>query len=172
MSHLDEQAFTRAIAACSRCDAKTFEIESYIDRQVSVMLGEANDDGRWTHDGEKFIDGVYRVKCLACGGDAYTSPDCPRCHRASGLADVVGQPSRLAVPKRCPGCNSTELTAVSFAPARVRTGMGHPAAPTPQAALGDPGFHVAAILCDQCDWVQHLEGCPLCGGPGPLRERP
>jgi hypothetical protein len=172
MSHLDETSFTAAISSCATCGAKSFEVESYLDRQVSVMLGEANDDGRWAHDGEKFIDGVYRVKCLACGGDAYVSPDCPRCHRVNGLADVVDQPSRLDVPRRCPSCSGTEVTVLGFAPARVRTSTGRPAAPTPTAQLGEPGFHVAAILCDACDWVHGAETCPLCGGPGPLRERP
>jgi hypothetical protein len=172
MSHLDEQAFTTAIAGCPKCDARNFEVKTYLDRQVSVMLGEANDDGRWAHDGEKFIDGVYRVTCLGCRSDAYASPDCPRCHRANGLADVVDQPPRLAVPPRCPSCKRTEVTVLGFAPARVRTGAGRPPAPTPMAGLGDAGFHVAGILCDHCDWVQSVEGCPLCGGPGPLRERP
>lgn len=172
MGHLDETAFTAAIAGCAACGAKSFEIASYLDRQVSVMLGEANDDGRWTHDGEKFIDGVYRVTCLGCGRDAYASPDCPRCHRAGGLADIVDVPSRLAVPRRCPSCQGTEVTVMGFAPARVRTGAGRPSTPAPTALLGDAGFHVAAIACDQCDWVQSADGCPQCGGPGPLRERP
>lgn len=172
MGHLDETAFTAAIAGCAACGAKSFEIASYLDRQVSVMLGEANDDGRWTHDGEKFIDGVYRVTCLGCSRDAYASPDCPRCHRAGGLADIVDAPSRLAVPRRCPSCQGTEVTVIGFAPARVRTGVGRPSAPAPTALLGDTGFHVAAIACDECDWVQSADGCPQCGGPGPLRERP
>jgi hypothetical protein len=172
MSHLDENTFTTAIAGCTKCKAKSFEIESYIDRQVSVMLGEANDDGRWAHDGEKFIDGVYRMRCLACGSDAYASPDCPRCHRATGLADAIDQPPRLAVPRRCPSCQGTELTVLGFAPARVRTSVGRPPAPTPTAQLGEAGFHVTGIVCDQCDWVHSVEGCPLCGGSGPLRERP
>ena len=172
MGHLDETAFTVAIAGCATCGAKSFEIASYLDRQVSVMLGEANDDGRWTHDGEKFIDGVYRVTCLGCGRGAYASPDCPRCHRVGGLADIVDAPSRLAVPRRCPSCQGTEVTVIGFAPARVRTGVGRPSAPAPTALLGDAGFHVAVIACDQCDWVQSADGCPMCGGLGPLRERP
>ena len=46
MGNLDEPAFARAISACKKCDAKAFEVGSYIDRQVTVMLGERNDDGR------------------------------------------------------------------------------------------------------------------------------
>ena len=172
MGKLDEAAFAKAIAECGKCGARAFEVSSYIDRQLSVMLGERNDDGRWAHDGEKFIDGVYRVRCIGCGAHPHDDADCPRCHRAGGLAAALGQPSRLAVPKRCPSCKGTELTVTGFAPATVRTGAAARPQPTPTALLGDPGFHVAIILCDGCDYVAVAEGCPLCGGPGPLRDRP
>jgi len=172
MGKLDEPAFATAIAACKACDAKAFEVSSYIDRQISVMLGERNDEGRWIHDGEKFIDGVYKIRCIRCSNLAFTTADCPRCHREGGLADVVGTPSRLTVPKRCPSCKGTELTVTGFAPATVRTGEGRPPSPTPVATLDDPGFHVAHIMCDGCDWVAIAEGCPMCGGSGPLRARP
>ena len=172
MGKLDERAFGAMIAACKKCDAKAFEVASYIDRQVSVMLGERNDDGRWAHDGEKFIDGVYRVKCIRCSDVTFTTADCPRCHREGALADALRQPSRLAVPKRCPECKGTELTVTGFAPSTVRTGAELPPSPTPSAQFGDPGFHVAHVMCDGCDWVAVAEGCPLCGGAGSLRARP
>jgi hypothetical protein len=172
MGQLDEPAFAATIATCRKCDAKAFEVSSYIDRQVSLMLGEANDDGRWIHDGEKFIDGVHRIKCIRCGDLAFSAADCPRCHREGGITDVIGQMSRLVVPKRCPSCKGTEMTITAFAPATVRTGEGRPPSPTPTAGFGDPGFHIAHVMCDGCDWVALAEGCPMCGGPGPLRSRP
>lgn len=172
MGKLDETSFAAAIATCGTCGAKAFEVSTYIDRVFSAMLGERDDDGRWAHDGEKLIDGVYRVQCLGCRADAFATDDCPRCHRAHGLTDALGAMSRLAIPKRCPTCKGTELAAIGFAPAKVRTGEGRPPAPTPTALLGEPGFHVAAATCDGCDWAVLAEGCPLCAGPGPLRERP
>ena len=174
MGQLDEKAFADTIAKCGKCGmVAAFEVRSYLDRQLSVMLGEANDDGRWTHDGEKFIDGIFSVKCRACGAEAFASKDCPRCHRADGLADALEHVSRLAVPKRCPTCKGMELTIVGFAPsvvsASATTTRPQPAA---TALLGEPGFHVAHIMCDGCDWVAIAEGCPMCGGAGPLRKRP
>lgn len=171
MSHLDEAAFARAIESCPACGGRAFEIKSYCDRQVSVMLGDANDDGRWTHDGEKFIDGVFAIRCTGCGAVPYRSDDCPRCHRAGALADGLAHASRLAVPKRCPACKGTELTITAFAPAIARTGAGR-VTPEPTAALGDDGFCVAVMMCDACDWVAAADGCPICGGAGPLRPRP
>jgi hypothetical protein len=172
MGRLDEASFAAAIAACAKCGAKAFEVRSYIDRQTQVMLGERVDDGRWVHDGEKFIDGVYRIKCIACGDEAFASVDCPRCHRANGLADALDRPSRLAIPKRCPSCKGTSITTTGFAPAVVRTGAAQRANPTATALFGDDGHHVAYAMCDGCDWVALAEGCPMCGGAGPLRERP
>ncbi len=172
MGQLDEPKFAQAIAECHKCGAKAFEVWSYLDRQTQVMLGERNDDGRWVHDGEKFIDGVYRVKCIGCGDEPFASDDCPRCHRAGGLRDALGAMSRLAVRKRCPDCTGTELTVTGFAPSRVKTGAAARPQPAPLALHGEPGFHVAHVMCDGCDWVAFAEGCPLCGGPGPLRARP
>jgi hypothetical protein len=172
VGQLDEAKFETAIARCAKCGTAAFEVLTYIDRQISVMLGESNDDGRWVHDGEKFIDGVYRVRCLACGHEPVASRDCPRCHRANALGDALDTTSRLAVPKRCPSCNGTEVTVTGFAPAAVRTGEAKRASPVPRALLGERGFHVAHMMCDGCDWVAIAEGCPLCGGPGPLRARP
>jgi hypothetical protein len=172
MGKLDEKSFAAAIAKCEKCGAAAFEVASYLDRQLTVMLGERNDDGRWTHDGEKFIDGVYRVRCIGCGAEPFASDACPRCHREGGLPDALAAMSRLAVPKRCPECRGTELTITGFAPSLVRTGAAARAQPAPTAMLGDAGFHVAHIMCDGCDWVALAEGCPLCGGAGPLRVRP
>src|SRR4051812_126591 len=119
MGQLDEKAFEQAIAACAKCESRSFEVSSYIDRRLSVMLAEANDDGRWVHDGEKFIDGVFRIRCLGCSADAFASDACPRCHRAGAVAEALAAESRVAVPKRCPGCKGTELTVTGFAPATV-----------------------------------------------------
>ena len=125
MGALDEEAFTS--------DRPLYEVrrEGLRGRELyrSPDLRDArrtNDDGRWTHDGEKFIDGVYRVQCLALPRPlAFRDPDCPRCHRAGGLAEMIDQPSRLAVPKRCPERKGTELTDHRLCSCgRVRTGEG------------------------------------------------
>src|SRR5258708_7328391 len=139
MGQLDEATFKQAIAGCAKCDRKAFEVSSYIDRQISVMLGERNDDGRWVHDGEKFIDGIYRIRCINCNAQPFHTTACPRCHRGNGLADALGAMSHLVVPKRGPQCRGTEVTVTGFAPATVRTGEGRPPSPKPVALYGDPG---------------------------------
>ncbi len=153
MGQLDEVGFGKAIAGCATCGRAAFVVSSYIDRQIGVMLADRNDDGRWAHDGEKFIDGVYRIRCIGCGTDAFAATACPRCHREGGLADAIDVASRLEVPRRCPQCTGTEMTITGFAPATVRTGEGRPPSPTPLALFPDAGFHVATIMCDSCEWV-------------------
>src|SRR5438552_3440298 len=121
MGHLDEPSFARAISKCEKCGGIGFEISSYLDRHLSIMLGDPNGDGKWAYDGEKFIDGVYRVKCIGCNADAFSSPDCPRCHAPNALEAALASQSKLTAPKRCPTCKNTEVSIVAFAPAIAKT---------------------------------------------------
>jgi hypothetical protein len=172
MGHLDEPGFERAIAACAGCGGTAFDIATYLDRHVPVMLADPTGDGRWVYDGEAFIDGVFRVRCAACPRVPFESPDCPRCHREGGLADGLGKETRLEVPKRCPRCKESELSLIAFVPATVRTqGPGRPPPPKPTASFGDAGFHVIAVACDACDWAIASERCPICDAAPPLRKR-
>jgi hypothetical protein len=173
MGQLDEIQFEAAIqAGCPACRSTALDIRSFLDRSLHIMLGEPNDDGRWVHDGEKFIDGTYRIACSSCGRDVFADTACPRCHAAGGLARALGEPNRLAVPRRCTACNDTELIAVALIPATVRYTGGTATVPKPLADLGDPGYHVVAYACESCDAAVVAKGCPLCDAPGPLRPRP
>ena len=172
MGKLDERAFGAIVAGCKSCHGKVFEIGTFLDRAMPVMLGTPQSEGRWIHDGHKFIDGVYRIQCVRCRAEAFTSKDCPRCHRAHALAHATRSASRLAVPQRCPSCKGHDFVVTALAAAVSRIGEGRPAAPTPVAHFGGPAFHVVQITCETCEWVAVAEGCPLCGGPGPLRARP
>ncbi|HVK76753.1 MAG TPA: hypothetical protein VM734_25685 [Kofleriaceae bacterium] len=174
MGHLDERNFDALIkTGCAACGSKALELTTYVDRKVSVMYGQANDDGRWAYDGEKLIDGISKVSCVGCGQVAFASDDCPRCHAPGGLARAAA-PSRLVPPRKCPQCAGTEMTLLGMAPAVVKTpaGGGRPPPPKPTALFGDDGFHVVAIACDDCDWSSLAPGCALCDAPGPLRPRP
>lgn len=173
MGHLDQASFDRAVTGgCPACGAATLEIRSFLDRSIVVMLGEPNDKGRWVHDGEKFIDGTYRITCPACAHVVFEHADCPRCHDAGGLARALGEPTRLAIPGRCGACSELELLAIAFVPAAARYGGGEAPKPQPLADYGEAGYHIVAFACDACDLAVVAEGCPLCGASGPLRARP
>jgi hypothetical protein len=173
MGALDVARFEAIVnEGCRACGRATLEISSYLDRSVPLMLADPTDVGRWAHDGEKFVDGTYRITCVACRAVVFESTQCPRCHAEGGLARALGEPSRLRAPKRCPGCNEIELLALAMVPAAARVGGGLVPKPAPLVDFSDPGYHLVAYACDACDRAVVAEGCPLCGAAGPLRDRP
>ncbi len=172
MGKLDEKTFEAAVSAgCPSCGHSVLEIRSFLDRSVEVMLGDPNNAGKWAHDGEKFVDGTYRMTCAACNAVAFADDMCPRCNAPGGLARALGDTSHLALPKRCPKCNETELLALAMIPALALSGAGTPK-PRPLCEHGEPGYHLVAYACDACDNAVVAQKCPLCDAPGPLRVRP
>ena len=173
MGQLDEPRFDAAVhAGCPACGGTTLDIRSFLDRRLIVMLGDPNDDGRWVHDGEKFVDGTYQITCARCAHVVFTSADCPRCHAPSALARALTESSRLTVPKRCPACKEVEMLALALVPSTTRYSGGTAARPTPLADFADPGHHIVAYACGVCDAATVAQTCPLCDAPGPLRPRP
>lgn len=171
MGALDQAEFERLVkAGCTACGHATLEISSFIDRSIVVMVGDPNNEGRWVHDGEKFVDGTYKMACASCAHVAFASDVCPRCNAEHALSRALATPSRLTVPKRCPKCNELELLAVALVPAKAKSGPS----PKPQAIAeyGEAGYHVVAFACHECDNAVVAEACPLCASPGPLRKRP
>ncbi len=173
MGQLDERTFEATVnAGCPACRGTTLEIRSFIDRRLKIMLADPNDDGEWAHDGEKFIDGTYRIACPTCAHVVFEHDMCPRCNAAGGLTRALGDTSRLTIPKRCPSCKETELLALALIPAVAKYAIGTPPKPTPLVDFGEPGYHVVAFACESCDAAVVAQTCPLCDGPGPLRPRP
>lgn len=171
MGALDQAEFERLVkTGCIACGHATLEISSFIDRSIVVMVGDPNNEGRWVHDGEKFVDGTYMMTCASCTHVAFSSDVCPRCNAEHALSRALSTPSQLTVPKRCPNCNELELLAVALVPATAKSG----ASPKPQQIVeyGEPGYHVVAFACHECDNAVVAERCPLCDSPGPLRKRP
>ena len=173
MGVLDEKSFEALVqAGCPGCGGRTMEISSFIDRRLLMMLADPNDAGRWVHDGEKFVDGTYRIACASCQKVVFEHADCPRCHAAGGLARALADTSRFVVPKRCPACNELELLAIALVAAEARYGGDERPKPVPLADFGEPGHHVVAFACESCDAATVTQTCPLCDAPGPLRPRP
>src|SRR4051794_41054301 len=143
MGSLDQPAFETTVqGGCMACGTKALEIHSFIDRRLDIMLGEPNDAGRWIHDGEKFVDGTYRIACTSCANIVFSSEICPRCHAAGGLARALETTSRLVIPKRCTKCNELELLALALIPASARYGGGEGPKPKPLVEFGEPGHHI------------------------------
>jgi hypothetical protein len=172
MGALTQTRFEELVnAGCTACGGRLLRIHSFIDRALEVMAGEANNEGRWVHDGEKFVDGTYEIACVACAAVMFASDMCPRCNVPGRLVCALAEPNRLAVPKRCPKCSELELMAVAMVPAVARYG-GEAPKPKQLVDYGDAGYHVVAYACNGCDRAIVADNCPLCDAPGPLRPRP
>lgn len=172
MGALDQARFEQLVGGgCPKCTTRLLEIRSVIDRSLVVMVGDPNDEGRWVHDGEKFVDGTYRISCTSCAHVVFESDVCPRCNADGALDRVLSTPSRLTIPKRCPKCSELELLALAMVPAVARYG-GETPKPKQLVDFGDPGYHVVAYACHGCDNAVVAERCPLCDASGPLRPRP
>jgi hypothetical protein len=173
VGELDQPQFETIVrAGCPACHAAALEIRSFIDRRLLMMLADPNDAGRWAHDGEKFVDGTYRIACTSCKHEVFASDICPRCNAAGGLARALGDTSRLQVPKRCPKCNELELLALALVPATASYVAGDKPKPKPLVEFGEPGHHIVAYACESCDAAVVAQACPLCNAPPPLRPRP
>ena len=173
MGALTESTFEELVrGGCPACKHRILEIHTYIDRALVMMAATPNDEGRWAHDGEKFVDGTFRIECTACHAVAFESDMCPRCNAAGALPAIQSSTSRLAVPKRCPKCSELELLAVAFVPAKARYGDGNTPKPKQTADFGEDGYHLVAYACPGCDNAVVTERCPLCDAAGPLRPRP
>lgn len=174
MGALTQQRFEELVqGGCAKCGHRVLDIHSYIDRSLVMMAGEPNNEGRWAHDGEKFVDGTFAIHCASCSAVVFEDKMCPRCNAADCLdTKVRGETSRITVPKRCPKCNELELLAVALVPAKARYGDGATPKPKQLADFGDAGYHVVAYACNDCDNAVVAERCPLCDAPGPLRPRP
>jgi hypothetical protein len=174
MGALDEKQFDELVrGGCTACGHRILEIRTYIDKSLVVMAGDPNNEGRWAHDGEKFVDGTFLVTCTACHVSLFASDLCPRCNAADALkSSVQSVTSRITVPKRCPKCNELELLAVALVPAAAKYGDGGTPKPKQLVDFGDAGYHVVAYACNGCDNAVVSDRCPLCDSPGPLRPRP
>ena len=96
MGALDQAAFDALVhAGCTACNGRLLEIRSFIDRSLVMMAADPENEGRWAHDGEKFVDGTYRVACVKCNAVMFEHGDCVRCHAAGGLAKALASTSTI-----------------------------------------------------------------------------
>jgi hypothetical protein len=174
MGLLDEAALDRLVTAgCSGCGSAKLVFRTYVDGILPLQGGEPVGTITWIYDGEKFVDGVYDVRCGQCDAAIFSASVCPRCHAPDGLARALETPNDWPVPASCPSCDEEEVRYVAFLPARVAF-EGKRAEKARDLSLPhENGFHGARVDCRGCGTVaERTDVCPLCGAPGPLRTRP
>lgn len=174
MGLLDEPALDRLAAeGCPACGATKLLFLTIVDGSLPLMGGEPVGRITWAYDGEKFVDGVYRVSCAACAHQVFAAEVCPRCHAPGGLGRALYTPNDWPVPPACPECGEEEVKYLALLPARV-VYEGHRAERARSVIEAhDEGFHGYRVDCRGCGTVaERLDSCPLCAAPAPLRARP
>jgi hypothetical protein len=174
MGLLDEPGLDRLVTAgCPACGSAKLLFHTYVDGILPVQGGEPVGRITWIYDGEKFVDGVYEVRCGQCDAAIFSASVCPRCHAPEGLGRALETPNDWPVPSSCPSCDDEEVRYVAFLPARV-TFEGKRAEKARELSLPhENGFHGARVDCRDCGTVaERTDVCPLCRAPAPLRARP
>lgn len=174
MGLLDEPGLERLVAAgCPGCRGRRLSFEAYVDGLLPVAGGEPVGRVTWVYDGERFVDGVYRVSCAGCRAVVFEGAVCPRCHAPGGLARALATTNGWAVPSACPRCDDEEVRYLAFLPARVVYEGQRAERARSETELHEPGFHGYRVDCRDCGTVaEKTDGCPLCEAPAPLRARP
>jgi hypothetical protein len=173
MGLLSEPALDQLVKGCPTCGGQRLEFRAYLDGRLPLMLAEPTGDYAWVYDGEKFVDGVYEVRCTGCQHAMFTADVCPRCDAPGGLARALSRANAYPVPKACPQCRGREVNYIAFVPALVVYESGRATRPTTEVELGDPGLHGFRVDCPDCGTVDELvDCCALCAAPAPLRDRP
>ena len=174
MGILSEPDLDRLVSAgCTRCGSKKLTFRTYVDGLLPIMGAEPVGKITWVYDGEKFVDGVFEVRCTDCKQVVFSETVCPRCHAPGGLERALATPNGFTVPTQCPKCEGEELRYIAFLPARVAYEGTRAEKARTTTELLDNGFHGYRVDCKSCGTVTApLVTCPLCDASGPLRERP
>jgi|GEM_PF-721263 len=158
---------------CSACGSARLAFRSYIDARLPLMGGEPVGTLTWAYDGEKFVDGVFEVRCADCQHVLLAHDGCPRCHAEGALPQILATQNRWPVPVECADCGDDEVQYVAMVPAHVVYQGQRTDKPRTSTELHEPGFHGYRVDCVDCGTVAELhESCPLCAAAAPLRPRP
>src|SRR5688500_17974869 len=110
MGLFDEPALHRLVdGGCPKCGSIKLLFRTYVDGLVPLMGGEPIGRVKWVYNGEKFVDGVYRIVCTACDEEIFAEDACPRGHAPRGLMRALAAPNGWPVPARCPDCQGEEV---------------------------------------------------------------
>jgi hypothetical protein len=173
LGELTEAGLDELIARPCDCGSDRLAFRSFVDARLPLAGGEPVGAITWVYDGEKFVDGVFDVRCAACDKVAFASDCCPRCNAAGALPAVLASTNRWPVPQSCPTCQDEEVRYVALVPARVSFEGKRADKARTTTELHEPGFHGFRVDCVDCGTVAQLEAeCPLCAAPAPLRPRP
>jgi hypothetical protein len=171
LTELDLEALVTK--GCAACGGTRLTFRAYLDGRLPLLGGEPVGSLTWVYDGEKFVDGVFEVRCTGCGAEVFSASVCPRCNVEGGLALALAANNRFPAPAACHSCDAEEVRLTAMVPAQVTYEGRRAAKPRTSVEFYDPGFHGVRVDCRDCGPIaERRDRCPLCDAAGPLRSRP
>src|SRR5690349_17352779 len=120
MGALDEAKLDRIMeAGCPACGKSRLRLSAYLDGRLPLLGGEPVGKITWVYDGEKFIDGIYEIRCADCEQQIFRAAICPRCDGEDGLERALGSGNSFPLPAACSRCDGEEVRYVAMLPATV-----------------------------------------------------
>ncbi len=164
---LSEAEFTILVDAGCTCGSKELTVEALVAQKLDLYRGELYGSPSWGYKGEQLVEGTYRIECARCHAELYASAACPLCNAADGVARALETENAVVFPETCAECQSAQLTAHAYVPARVSYGVGRAQKARSNVSPEDPGFHAFRIECKRCrDAVTAPRAtCVLCATP-------
>jgi hypothetical protein len=157
MGLLTEPGLETLVAkGCAACGGTRLTFRAYLDGRLSLLGGEPIGSLTWIYDGEKFVDGVFEVRCTACGAQVFSATVCPRCHVEDGLALALAGKNRFQAPAACPSCDGEEVRLTAMVPAQVAYEGRRALKPRTSVEFYDPGFHGVNVDCRDCGPIAEL----------------
>jgi hypothetical protein len=173
VGELTEAGLDELITRGCACGSNRLAFRTFVDARLPLAAGEPVGSITWVYDGEKFVDGVFEVRCAACSKIVFAADCCPRCNAAGALPEALGSTNRWPVPQACAGCEGEEVRYIALVPARVTYEGRRADKARTSTELHEPGFHGFRVDCVDCGTVAQLQThCPLCAAAAPLRPRP
>jgi hypothetical protein len=173
MGEFTKPALDELLARGCTCGSSKLEFNTYVDARFTLLGGEQFGGLVWAYKGETFVDGVFEVSCLKCKEKLFESHVCPRCNRASALAEVLAGANTFEVPPGCTRCKAESLLYTVMLPARVVYEAGRAQKARASVDLVEEGVHGVMVACKACGVLAEVKGaCPLCASTEPLRARP
>src|SRR5262245_45049903 len=105
MGDLNESRFDALVqAGCTACGTGRLQFRAFLDGRLPLLGGEPVGKLSWCYDGEKFVDGVFEIRCAKCNHELFAATRCPRCHAEAGCARALATENRFPLLRECPSC--------------------------------------------------------------------
>jgi len=149
---LAQDAFDRLLAeGCAGCRSTQLRFRLLHTAAYETLQGDVVSAPRWHLSDEEIAPRVFRVDCVGCKKILFERDDCPLCRVPHTLQRALDGRNGLASPPACPRCDHQTLTIRAEVRMYLESLHGRISRKKAEAEPHDPGFHILAVRCEDCD---------------------